>query len=114
MSQQIDIFEYFLKFRIYNSIILGQENDVMGKAYSRPIYVNDIYKGMKWEVYTWFPYQSSDRCTEVKDITLFDIWVTCAQGHFNMNTDLCPVKISNNLSGCPMKAVVRTIIWILL
>ena len=57
-------------------------------------------------VYTWFPYQSSDRCTEVNDITLLDSWVISAQGHFTKNTDLFPGKISNNLNICPMKAVV--------
>jgi len=58
------------------------------------------------EVYTWFPYQSSYRCTEVNDITLLDSWVISAQGPFTKNTDLFPGKISNNLNICPMKAVV--------
>jgi hypothetical protein len=62
---------------------------------------------MKLGVYTWFPYQSSDRCTEVNDITLLDSWVISAQGHFTKNTDLFPIKISNSFNGCPMKAVVR-------
>jgi len=62
---------------------------------------------MKLGVYTWFPYQSSDRCDEVNDITLLDSWVISAQGHFTKNTDLFPGKISKNLKCCPMKAVVR-------
>ena len=62
-------------------------------------------------VYTWFPYQSSDRCTEVNDITLLDSWVISAQGHFTKNTDLFPVKISSSLNGCPMKAFVRNCFW---
>jgi hypothetical protein len=66
---------------------------------------------MKLGVYTWFPYQSSDRCTEVNDITLLDSWVISGQGHFTKNTDLFPGKISNNLNGCPMKAVVRNAHW---
>jgi hypothetical protein len=62
---------------------------------------------MKLAVYTWFAYQSSDRCTEVNDVTLLDSWVISAQGHFTKNTDLFPGKISNRLNGCPMKVVVR-------
>jgi len=62
---------------------------------------------MKFGVYTWFPYQSSDRCTEVNDITLMDSWVISALGHFNKNTDLFPGKISKNLNGCALKAIVR-------
>ena len=53
-------------------------------------------------VYTWFPYQSSDSCTEVNDITLLDSWVISAQGHFTKNTDLFPRKFNNKLNGCPM------------
>jgi len=111
--QQIDIFDHLSKFRIYNCIILSQEHCVIVKEYSRPINVNDVDKGTKLGVYTWFPYQSSDRCTEVNDITLLDSWVISAQGHFTKNTDLFPGKISKSLNGCPMKAVVRNGNWYL-
>ena len=66
---------------------------------------------MKLGVYTWFPYQGSDRCTEVNDITLLDSWVISAQGHFTKNTDLFPRKISNSFNGCPMKALVIDRQW---
>jgi hypothetical protein len=56
MSQQINIFHFFSKFRIYNCIIVSPEHDV-------------VDTGMKLAVYSWFPYQSSDSCTEVNDIT---------------------------------------------
>jgi hypothetical protein len=62
---------------------------------------------MKLEMNTWFPYQSSDRCTEVNDITLLDSWVISAEGNFIKNANLFPGKISNNLNGCPMNAIVR-------
>ena len=62
---------------------------------------------MKLVVYTWFPYQSSDLCTEVNNITLLDCWVISAQGHFTSNTDLFSRNFSNNLNGCRMKADVR-------
>jgi len=107
MTQQKEIFERFSKLRIYNCIIVCQEHYVIDKIRSRPINVNDVDTGMKLGVYTWFPYQSSERCTEVKDITLMDSWVISAQGHFTKNTDLFPRKIGNRLNGCPMKAIVR-------
>ena len=106
VSQQIDIFDHFSKFRIYNCIIVCQGHDIIYKEHSRPINVNDVDKGIRLGVYTWFPYKSSGSCTEVNDITLLDRWVNSAQGHFTKNTDLFPRKISNSLNGCPMKAFV--------
>jgi hypothetical protein len=87
MLQQTDIFEFFSKLRIYNCIILSQVQYVLDKEYSRPIYLNTIDTGMKLGVYTWFPYQSLDNCTEVIDINLLDSWVISAQGHFTKNTE---------------------------
>jgi hypothetical protein len=106
MKQQMEIFEHFSKLRIYNCIIVSQQHDVLDEEYSRPIKLNDVNAGMKLVVYTWFPYQSSDRCTEVNDISLLDSWVISAQGHLTKNNDLFPRKMRNSLSGCPMKAVV--------
>jgi hypothetical protein len=57
--------------------------------------------GMKLGVYTWFPYQSSDRCTEVNDITQVYSWLISVQWHFTKNTDLFHGKVSNNLNECP-------------
>jgi len=107
MSQQTDIFDFLSAFRIYNCIIVSPEHYVIDKEYSRPINVNDVDTGVKLGVYTWFPYLSSDRCTEVKDIILQDSWVISAQGHFTKNIDLFPRKINKSLKGCPLKAVIR-------
>ena len=107
ISQQMDIFYYFSKFRIYNCIIVSREHYVTDTEYGRALKANDLDTGMKMGVYTWFPFQSSDRCTAVNDITLLDSWVISAQGHFTKNTDLFPRKISKSYNGCPMKAVVR-------
>jgi hypothetical protein len=98
MSQQMNIFHCFSRFRIYNCIIVSGEHDV-------------VDTGMKLAVYSWFPYRSSVRCAEVNDITLLDSWVISAQGHFFRNTDLFPSKISKTLNGCPMKAIVRNSGW---
>ena len=107
MSQQKDIFDFFSKLRIYNCIIESPEHYVVDKEYSRTIKVNNVDTDMKFGVYTWFPYQSSDSCTEVNDITLLDSWVISAQEHFTKNIDLFPRKINKSFNGCPMKAVVR-------
>ena len=111
MYQQTDIFDYLSNLRIYNCIIVNPEHFVIDKEYNGRIHINDVDRGMKLAVYTWFPYQSSDRCTEVNVITLLDSWVISAQGHFTKNTDLFPRKISNSFNGCPMKAVVRKSGW---
>jgi hypothetical protein len=113
MSTQTDIFDYFSKFRIYNCIIVSQENYVLDKECGRLNKFNGVDTGMKFGVYTWFPYQSSDRCTEVNDITILDSWVITAQGHFTKNANFFPRKISNSLNGCPMKAHVRDDHWYL-
>ena len=89
MSQQTDIFDYLSKFRIYNCIITSKEH-YLKDEYSRQMKGNIVDTGMELVVYTWFPYQSSDRCTEVNDITILDSWVISAQGHFTKNTDLFP------------------------
>ena len=108
-SQLKIIFDYLSKLRIYNYIFVSQEHDVLDKEYSRPTKDYELGTGIKFGVYTWFPYQSSYRCTEVNDITLLDSWVISVQGHLTKKTDLFPGKISKSLSGCPMKAVVRDI-----
>jgi hypothetical protein len=105
--QQTAIFDYFSKLRIYNCIIISKERDEKDKERSKRNTVNDIDTDMKFGVYTWFPYQSSDRCTEVNDFTLLDSWIISAQGYLRKNVDLFPIKIRCSFNGCPMKAVVR-------
>jgi hypothetical protein len=101
-----DIFlTIFSKLRIHNCIIVSQKHDVIDKEYSKLKYVNNVDTGMKLGVYTWFPNQSSDRCTYVKDTTLIDSSVMSAQGHFTKNTGLFPIKIRKSFNGCPMKAI---------
>ena len=111
LSQQKQLFDYLSMFRIYNCIIVSQEHDVIDKVkldneHRTPRIVNGVDTSMKFGVYTCFPYQSSDQCTKVNDITLLDSWVISTQGHFSKNTDLFPRKISNNLNRCPMKILV--------
>ena len=111
MLQQTEIFDYFSKFRMYNCIIISRESYVIDEEYNTPIKFNDVDTNMKLGVYTWFPYQSSDRCTEVNDITLLDSWVISVEGHFTKNTDLFSGKIGNRFNGCPMKSLVSESQW---
>jgi len=92
---------------MYNCVIVSPEQYVIDKEYGREVKVNNVDTVVNFVVYTWCPYQSSDRCTEVNDITLLDSWVISAEGHFTENTDLFPRKLRNKLNGCPMKAVVH-------
>jgi hypothetical protein len=75
LMQKKNLLHFFSNFRIYNCIIVSQEHYVISKELSRTINVNGVDRDMKLDVYTWFPYQSSESCTEVNDITLLDSWV---------------------------------------
>ena len=47
MSQQLEMFDYFPKFRIYNCIIVSQEHDIISKEHSSPSKANDVGSGIK-------------------------------------------------------------------
>jgi hypothetical protein len=97
--------------RINNCIIISQNYNIIANEYSRSISDNDAKTVMKLGMYTWFPYPSSDRCTEVNDITQLDSWVISAQGHFTKKTDLFPRKVNKSFNRWPMKAGVRDEHW---
>jgi len=61
--------------------------------------------------YTWYPYQSTRQCIEVKNVTLLDTWVKKGNGYFLKKTHLFPQKISKNLHGCPLRIVTRETIF---
>ena len=106
VSQQTDSLVYSSQIRIYYLIFANEKYNVIHKGYNRPTNGNDVGTSKKLGVYTWFPYQSSESCTAVNDITLLDSWVISAQGNFTKDTDLFPRKIRNRFNGCPMKALV--------
>jgi translation initiation factor IF-1 len=98
--QLISIF--FRSVRMYNFIILSQEHYEINNELGSTINVNNVETDMKFGAYTWFPYQSSDSCDSVHNITLLDILVISEQGYFTKNTDLFPVKIRKSFNGCHM------------
>jgi hypothetical protein len=87
MLTQMNLF-FSPKLRIYNCINISQQHYVIDKDFSRTVNVNYADTGMELGMYTWFPYQSSYRCTEV-NITLLESWVISAQGHFTKNLNTC-------------------------
>ena len=107
----MEIYNYFSKLGIYNCILVSQVHYVIDKGYNIPTKENYVETGVQLRVNTWFPYQSSQHCIEVDDITLLDSWVFSAQGHFTKNNHLFPIKISNSFKGCLIKTVVRTGHW---
>ncbi|KAJ9591270.1 hypothetical protein L9F63_002203 [Diploptera punctata] len=50
------------------------------------------------DVYTWFPYGST-QCANVEEIIILD---KCIDGQFIMKNELFPPKIPSNLNGCPL------------
>ena len=111
MEQMQLISIFFRSVRMYNFVIVSQEHYEINNELSSTINFNDVDTGMKLGTYTWFPYQSSDSCTSVHDITLLDIWVISEQGHFTKNTDLFPVKIRKSFNGCFMSSYVIEDHW---
>jgi hypothetical protein len=58
-------------------------------------------------LYTWFPYQSPNRCTKVKDVILLDKWVMKGKGVLLHKSNLFPQKIGKRFNGCPLIAITR-------
>ncbi|XP_033611240.1 uncharacterized protein LOC117283066 [Cryptotermes secundus] len=53
-------------------------------------------------LYTWFPYQSG-RCGQLEDVTLLDEWMLEHNGRLSNEVDLFPIKVPNDLVGCPIR-----------
>jgi hypothetical protein len=58
-------------------------------------------------LYTWFPYQSPNRCTQVEDVVLLDKWVMKGKGFLVQNSNLFPQKIGKTFNGCPLRGMTR-------
>lgn len=87
------------QWKIINVLVLIRVAQPSGKNFTptrRPVSVFDLY--------TWFPYDSPNQCSTVKEVVLLDKWITEGQGAFTMNSNLFPTKIKNNLSTCPITA----------
>ena len=57
------------------------------------------------DIYTWFPYRSENRCTDIK-AELIDTWLPDKGGHFTKRSNKFPNKIPKNLHLCPLVASV--------
>jgi hypothetical protein len=58
-------------------------------------------------LYTWFPYQSPKRCTQVEDVVLLDKWVMEGKGFLVQNSNVFPQKIGKTFNGCPLRGVAK-------
>jgi len=93
------ILSYLWQWKITNVVVLIRA--------SQPLATNVTpvsQPSIMFEFYTWFPYDSPDQCSTVKDVVLLDRWTTEGQGRFIINANLFPIKIKNNLHTCPVIA----------
>jgi hypothetical protein len=56
-----------------------------------------------FDLYTWFPYQSEARCTDVEEAVIIDSWIIEDGGRLLKEVPLFPAKIHKNFHGCPLK-----------
>jgi hypothetical protein len=93
------ILSYLWQWKIINVVTLIRV--------SQPL-VKNVSPGSQsapmFNVYTWFPYDSPDQCSNVQKVVLLDRWTTEGQGRFIKNANLFPVKTKNNLQTCPVIA----------
>jgi hypothetical protein len=97
-----EILQELWKWNIVNVVILvSQKSDDQKIRFSDK--ESDLYF---LAAYTWFPYQSQNHCTTVKDVVLLDKWLLKGNGIFAKNSNLFPSKI-NNFNGCPLRISAR-------
>jgi hypothetical protein len=95
------LFEELWKHKIINAVVLVTSSEEAGEDGLVPAL----------GAYTWYPYQSAERCIRVEDVTLLDTWVEIGSGYFARNTHLFPQKINTNLHGCPMRIITQQTIF---
>ncbi|KAJ9587503.1 hypothetical protein L9F63_028244 [Diploptera punctata] len=83
---------------LHSTVLIKDPNNNFNNGYTL-----DSRLAGKFDFYTWFPYQSKDKCLNVEDVVLLDSWFVA--GHeFKKNANLFPKKIRNNLHKCPFTA----------
>lgn len=70
------------------------------------ILIPDEYDTHSFRIVTWFPYANGSCGDELLNYTYIN---TCTDGDFKYQTNLFPIKISDDLKGCPIKVI--AIIW---
>jgi hypothetical protein len=93
--------EAFL-FKILNVILIIKAPEIQAADQDTEM-INNIHVP-NFHIFTWFPYESPDRCLSVHDVILLDSWFMEGKGRLNNNIDLFPEKIKYNLRGCLITA----------
>ena len=93
------ILSYLWKRKISNVVVLIRVPQPLPRDVTPASHPSTMF-----ELYTWFPYDSPDQCSTVKEVVLLDTWTTEGQGRFIKNANLFPIKIENNLHTCPVIA----------
>jgi hypothetical protein len=90
--------ELWTFYRILNVLVLISQTRNTQSA-------TDIHdtKTPIFDLYTWFPYQSEEKCGDVEQVSLIDSWIVEDEGHFLEKAPLFPAKIHKNFHGCPLK-----------
>ncbi|KAJ9578447.1 hypothetical protein L9F63_005317 [Diploptera punctata] len=57
-----------------------------------------------FDFYTWFPYQSEQKCGVVKEAVLVNKWIIEGEGYFSVESALFRNKIPKNFHGCRFRA----------
>ncbi|KDR22314.1 hypothetical protein L798_01186 [Zootermopsis nevadensis] len=93
-----DIFTELWKFRVINVVILTRAlKTKLGK-------IDVDEKNLPvFDAFTWFPYEPSAKCGEIRDAVLLDRWILQGKGNFLFNTSLYPPKIPKDFRGCPLR-----------
>jgi hypothetical protein len=89
-------------WKILNVIVILKASQLQANNHNAEIIKN--IQIQNFEIYTWFPYQSPDRCWTVGDIILLDSWIVEGKGRLSKNVNLFPDKMKHNLHGCPLTA----------
>jgi ionotropic kainate glutamate receptor 3/ionotropic kainate glutamate receptor 5 len=94
------IFSELWKCRIVNVVILTRAVDIGLREGDDLVELLPVF-----DVYTWFPYQTPNKCNERFKAVLIDRWVLnkSNNSHFLYNVSLYPQKVPKDFHGCPLR-----------
>jgi len=96
------VLEELWSFEILNAIVILKSSQTQTNGNDARTFSNIRHQNL--EIYSWFPHHDQVRCSALRDVVPFDIWLMEGNGRFKNNTDLFPNKITHNLQKCPITA----------
>jgi len=96
-------------YKLINFVIVVQEHDD-SVSYLNASTSISIRRSpdMKLGLYTWFPYKSPNRCTQVEDVILLDNWIMKGEGFFVHRVNRSPQKTVKRFNGCSLSVTARS------